>query len=496
MKNYIFLLLLVLGSVHVSSCENWLDVQPKTEIKQDKLFEKESGFKDALMGVYVQLGDKTLYGKELSMGLIEVLAQQYEMTSENSYYSYNEYLYLNTKVFDAIWSKTYRVIANVNSILNEIDDRKEIFHPTNYGMIKGEALALRAFLHLDLLRMFGWGYLKERPELFEKKAIPYVAKYHKSLTPQSTIKEVMAFIVNDLKEAEQLLGKYDPMSPLVKSEDYDLPNADKFYTNRISRFNYWAVIATLARAHMWEGNYEKAYEYAYQFVGDGKPFSWVDVNRSIFVDEMTMDTKLQSESIFVLSCFQLYENIRENVEQYTEVEGTNVKINNNYFFFSDVNINKLYEMSTSDWRFTEFFNKENERRTHLRHFEGSRGALGKDKIVMLRIAEMFYYAAECAYHKGDYKTVVDILNQVRISRGIDYTNNLPEAISPETLRNEIIKEWKKEFIGDGVMFYFYKRLNLTVPRAIKPSDDALFVFPLPMAEIETGGREDNVLRPN
>ena len=33
-----------------ASCESWLDVQPKTEIKESTMFETEQGFKDALIG--------------------------------------------------------------------------------------------------------------------------------------------------------------------------------------------------------------------------------------------------------------------------------------------------------------------------------------------------------------------------------------------------------------------------------------------------------------
>lgn len=38
----------------ITSCEKWLDVNPKSEIKADKLFDTEAGFKDALTGLYIQ----------------------------------------------------------------------------------------------------------------------------------------------------------------------------------------------------------------------------------------------------------------------------------------------------------------------------------------------------------------------------------------------------------------------------------------------------------
>ncbi len=49
----------------------------------------------------------------------------------------------------------YKIVADVNSILQKIDQQKALFTGDNYRLIKGEALALRAFAHFDVLRMFG-----------------------------------------------------------------------------------------------------------------------------------------------------------------------------------------------------------------------------------------------------------------------------------------------------------------------------------------------------
>ena len=59
------------------SCENWLDVEPKSEIKWDAFFETEQGFKDALLGCYATLSEKSVYGGEMTCLFLDVLAQQY-----------------------------------------------------------------------------------------------------------------------------------------------------------------------------------------------------------------------------------------------------------------------------------------------------------------------------------------------------------------------------------------------------------------------------------
>ena len=43
-------------------CNNWLDVNPRTEMKEDELLSSEDGYKSALTGVYIQLSLAPLYG--------------------------------------------------------------------------------------------------------------------------------------------------------------------------------------------------------------------------------------------------------------------------------------------------------------------------------------------------------------------------------------------------------------------------------------------------
>ncbi len=184
MKRILLLMLIVLG---LSSCKKWLSVSPKSEIASDELFKSEQGFKDALMGAYLLMTDKAIYGFESTIGFVDVLAQQYPTTAAgHPYANVSTYQYLSTTVVgmkDNVWSKSYSVIANLNNIINTIDGYKSQMHPTNYAMIKGEALGLRAFIYLDLYRLFGYGNLKNAPQGLDIVGLPYVSAYSKQITP-------------------------------------------------------------------------------------------------------------------------------------------------------------------------------------------------------------------------------------------------------------------------------------------------------------------------
>lgn len=67
------ILLGIMFTVMLTGCNDWLDVNPRTEMKQDILFSSETGYKSALIGAYIQLASENLYGKNTSMYFPELL---------------------------------------------------------------------------------------------------------------------------------------------------------------------------------------------------------------------------------------------------------------------------------------------------------------------------------------------------------------------------------------------------------------------------------------
>lgn len=195
--------------VVMSSCDSWLDLKPIDKVLEDQLYETEEGFKQALTGVYVELNQGTLYGGDLMFRMVEILAQRYNLGSIGSYKEWVAYNYGDDDVkksIDGLWQKMYSLIMNCNKLLENADLRKEVFTGDNYNIIYGEALALRAMLHFDLLRLFGPVY-KTNPEglsiCYNKK----FAYQGSNILPAS---KVIDNVLEDLKQAEQLLVK-DPV---------------------------------------------------------------------------------------------------------------------------------------------------------------------------------------------------------------------------------------------------------------------------------------------
>ena len=64
-------------SLFAFGCNDWLDVQPKSQVKEEDLFSSESGFRDALTCIYALMGRVETYGGNSTMGFMDMLAQTY-----------------------------------------------------------------------------------------------------------------------------------------------------------------------------------------------------------------------------------------------------------------------------------------------------------------------------------------------------------------------------------------------------------------------------------
>src|SRR5690606_22677402 len=89
-------------------------------------------------------------------------------------------------------------------------------YPITDSLIKGEMLALRAFIHFDLMRLFGKGNLGNRPELKTAMSIPYVTDFTRKPKEQLSNAETIALLRKDIEEAIKYL-EVDPLSRLHPS---------------------------------------------------------------------------------------------------------------------------------------------------------------------------------------------------------------------------------------------------------------------------------------
>ena len=449
----------------MGGCSDWLDVDPKSQIKQEALFESEAGFRDALTGIYTVMARTEMYGGNETMFFLDMVGQVYTDVSIN-YEDALKYDYESTKVeecIDAIWRGNYNAIANCNHILANVDEKRGVFSSGVYETVKAEAMALRGFLHFDVLRGFAPSYLRGA----NVAAIPYVEEVTNKPIAQLTVAEVIDKVIDDVEAARKLIKEVDPIGPSFDSytekgyETEDYIQGDGFWLYRKSHLNYYGMTALLARVYLYKGDKTKALECAKEVI-DGEKFTLLE--ESQLGDGNTWGS-LCSENEYISSLY-VYDMEEGRSDVYFGEEST-VQCH-----ISDTRRASVFGTPgvDIDWRNQNtFFLKTGEAKTYIGKYRGV------NRIPLLKLSEMYLIAAEASGDKGYLQTLRDHRGYV----------NYPLEENCD-LAAEIEAEYRKEFMAEGQLFYYYKRLDYHTLPDMGVVMTGNYVFPMPDDEMEFG----------
>ena len=481
MKKIIYTMIIACTTLF-ASCDSWLEVKPYDQIAEGELQKSEEGYQKMLNGIYIDLNSDALYGQTLSVEMIEVMGGAYTIGTDNSvwgnYKDLSSYQY-NTEYWrnrlDQTWNKAYALILNCNKILETIDGNKNLFTDGSYYIIKGEALALRAMLHFDMLRLFGPVYSKDS----DKKAIPYYTKQTNSPEPILTAQEVMEKITADYEDALNYLAN-DPVKTEGTMMSSTEDGSSNFLRYRALRLNYYAVEALMARAYLYMGNKTEAFKYATDVIktADQNLFPFVDKNL-VIGSPADPDRIFSSEVLFALT------NTSRGTIHKNFFDPSRLP---NYVFRMDDSMmsNLVYGGAATtggyqdDYRYRACWMATGSNRYFYKYSDMvANGSIQNTMIPMVRLGEMFLIAAES--QSGDLKAGVKYVNALRRNRGVASLTTL----TPDLLKYEYIRE----LYGEGQLFYLYKRLNSDIITSATSSknpkaSDLIFVVPLPDTETE------------
>jgi len=485
MKKISFILLTLFLVLPFTSCKKFLEVVPKTQMPQDVLFSTQNGFKDALAGVYVQMKDNNAYGLAMTQTTIEQLVSSWDVTSGNTDQALGLFNYTQAGAESAlseIFKQEYRIIAGVNAILGQIDAKKEVFTtPGMYELVKSEALAMRAYCHLDLLRLFG--PIPSDPS--NGNMLAYVTTLSKTPTTRIPFEAYKTALLKDLADAEALAKDVDPIvqytiaqlrSPSVSS---GFNPDDTYLAFRYLRLNYYAIKALQARAYLWFGDKQKAYENA-KVVIDAKNQDGSAKFRLGTAADMSganNDFTLVNEHLFGLYDYNMFTKYGTYYSSGTLKKGSAVTTVNTTLYGNtgtDIRETYLWELLTLANQSKVYVIKK------YKPLESPGATTDFKQIPMLRLSEMYLIMAEVA----PLAEAQTYWNTFKTARNVT-TSTLPADDMQRAL--EVLKETRKEFYAEGQAFYAYKRLN--VPRTsivFAPTAAVVnYLPPLPPVEITT-----------
>lgn len=186
----------------LSSCSDFLDVEPNSGFMQKYVYNSADEIRSALNGAYSMLTETSVYGQQLAYGFnpntdVEMSSVGTDVPSVNGsdiacYQATPSWSSLNST-----WNTMYKIINWTNDVIEGIETsplyNKD--HPeTNIAVAQmyGEAKCLRAMVYLDAIRI--WGDI-----IFRTKSSDASEDFRVGVTDRN---EILEYLIKDLESVE------------------------------------------------------------------------------------------------------------------------------------------------------------------------------------------------------------------------------------------------------------------------------------------------------
>jgi len=409
-----------------TSCKkSFLDLRPYTSVSSDVAITNESDMQAALNGTYGNMNSANLYGRSTPLFG--------DLVSDNVYIStinsnrYLDFFQINYTVTDAngqgIWQSAYSTILRANNVINSSLTGNE-----NIDQLRGEALAIRALMYFELVKFFGKPYTVDPNAL----GVPLILTYDPTLKPtRNSVQEVYAQIEKDLTDAANLMTK-------DKSSGF---------------FTKWAAKALLARMYQFKGEWGKAQTTAEDVINNSG-YSLLQLNDVLSFWQNNTDRSDKVEVLFEI-VFDATNNIGNSSLPYFFDQtgyGDALATESLYNLYSNTDVRK-------DWFIVGSAIRGADAKV-VNKFPNA-GAADKDEMKVIRMSEVYFIAAEAAYHNSDETAARTYLNAVATERDPGFAGY---SSSGQALLDDILLERRKELAFEGHRYWDLVRNNLDVTR--------------------------------
>jgi starch-binding outer membrane protein, SusD/RagB family len=446
------------------SCKKVLDVEPQFDLDGTNRFKSLDDYDFALVGAYRLFQSTSYYGStdgrsNAFVTLPDMLSDNLNETSESlgnervfSRWAYSE----DEDQIERTWLAAYRIISQANLVTRGIDNFSAT-NATGVNRIKGQALAIRAMVHFDVLRYWVNDYDRNS----SSPGIPYITLFDYEQKPaRGTVKQTYDAIEQDLKSARALLSNTDkPVNA----------GSTRAYIDRI------AVDAMLARMYLYSNQFDSAIKYSTLVInaiplGDINEFPsiWTDASNAEVVWSLVFDAGQGSPAANAYFPSTDRSSYRPNQTLVASYDQAN------------------------DIRFFSYFQVISGRRVLSKYLAKEAQLANPDGVTnfkVFRTGEMYVIRAEAYARKGVATEVLGLadLNALRAARIFGYA---PVVLSGSALLDAIAMERRKELIAEGHRWFDLKRTTKTVSRAnctsfcTLPPTSRAWTWPVPQPEID------------
>ncbi|MDR2679391.1 MAG: RagB/SusD family nutrient uptake outer membrane protein, partial [Tannerella sp.] len=422
-----------------SACgDSWLDeMLPQTSAETEKSLNTLTEAEYALNGIYSLYRNYEYYGARYTY-YGDAKSEDMQARGDSKRVA-RYYLFTHNAVNapSGFWTYPYVAIRNANNIIAFTDRYTPTdAEKTRFDNIRGQALTMRAMSHFDLVKIYGMPYTKDNgaslgvPVVTEK--MPNDAK-----PSRNTVAEVYVQVIKDLEEASGLISN--------KKNDGQL--------------NWFATRLLLARAYLYRNDNAKAYDVATDLLKKAEGTSFRLFTTAEYPKAWSEPTGPEYFYVIVNSAEEISDS-KEFLSYLMHRSGyDDLSLSSDYIDLIDEDKNDVrstiinrYSASAYRWYLWKYVSPDYQ----------------VSNMPILRISEAYLIAAEAAVKLGDRENAAEYLNYI-VRRA-----NPEKSVTAEDMTLErVLKERRKELVGEGHRLFDAMRNNQTIERKGKSHNSAL-----------------------
>lgn len=435
MKKIIYVYI-TLFAISLSSCEDFLNEQPVSQLSAGNYWKTEHDIITAVAGMYDGLQDIVddnfiNWGEGRSDDFVR------GGTGESQYaFMYNG---MTADMGTTDWSSLYAVILRANLIIKYVPGIEGDLSDTERNNYLAQAYAVRAYCHLLGVKV--WGDFPLVQEVIEDK---------EARPTRTPVNEVLDAVVADLLTAHEL----------ANPDDHNIFEVDR-----------GGILAILTDAYMWQHDYQKVIETTDELLNTGlyelepDSASW----KKIFTDPGSLSSP--SEPIW-----SLYRDIE--VDDGNGIAGYIGSGDHTSSFVMDPNLLARWEQE-GDQDFREsltydtlqaeqegavafiwkYYDLDPNDQDNTLAEQMPKGTDADIQNPMYRLADILLLRAEAYNQLGSEQEAVDLLNDIRTRARLDPVS-VDDFDTKEELEMAILDERQLELFAEGKRWFDLRRTGL------------------------------------
>lgn len=281
MKRYFKLAGVALLTLIVTSCSDWLNLEPEDGVIRQEYWKTKEHVKAAVIGSYMSAQAGTVSQMFLWGELRGDMVENGTIGSSNYASIMDGEIAADNAVVN--WSGFYTVINNCNTVLEfapAVRDLDGTFTERQLNEYKAEVLTIRALMYFYLVRSF-----RDVPFVTEA----YISDSQDLYLAKTSGDVILDSLVSDL----QFAATYAPANYPTNAENK-------------SRITRWTARALLADIYLWQENYQACNNVCSEIIGSDR-FSLMPVEQTlvyvedagVVIDSVTIPSESDADRIFM-----------------------------------------------------------------------------------------------------------------------------------------------------------------------------------------------------